>query len=1103
MYLKVKGSTRRIIQDMYEVWLPPKPKRHQILFADLRKEDQFWRRPKPPADWEERRAEELIHQRKEMDLVEQGFMTKIKYFDPVLERYRRQEWMRRIYGIWFMNDGVPTYITGLHYWYLTHCKLDHQENDGYPLYYEPQLDRFYFRELCMQDPFCHGYLIVGPRGTGKCLGRGTKVRMYHGGMKNVEDVVVGDLLMGPDSTPRTVSKLHRGYDEMYEVVQNAAMNYVCNSQHIVSLRRNKGWDKITKRKGNVKRPYPQYSQVANVPIHELLNKSQTFFNGFSGYKVGVEYEQKPVSLDPYFLGLWLGDGTSAGPFITSMDQEIVDEITKYSNSLGLSVVRRDHNPEKNKASCYSIVSTEYRTSPNKILDLLRENKVLNNKHIPDNYIYNTRDVRLKLLAGLIDTDGHLNSNVYEITQVREHLARQIKLVADTLGYKTSIKVKITNGVNYYRVSISGHNGEIPVVLPRKKCTPKPNKDHRLTRINEIKPLGIGEYFGFELDGDRLFLLEDGTVTHNTAEEVAAQLENMTKPPHDRFAAIQSKTEDDAKTVIFQEKMVPMFNMLLDFWKPEFSHGTEPKDKFIFKRKSDRSKNARDVKHGPQYELGNTILCYPPQNKVLDGKTLSDIINDEIGKLKPETEMDAYTRNGVNARTVFRNKVKRGLIRATTTVEEMEAGGDECLEIWQESDPTMRDGNGFTLSKLYRFFISALDTQNDLADKHGRIPLDKAMAVIDNERAPFKGQPEKLTPLMRKNPKTAEEAFIKDQSKTLFDTIILSNRTSELEALKRKGQLPGRCYTPTWRNGVVDSEVEMIENEYGRVRLFFHPDEIDKTTKRKILNATNSYKDPHDGKTKFKPVNNHLWRIGVDPIRTVKTDDPRASQMAAYGYMPYNVDLDFNNSKENYISDNILFEYCHRDTDPEINYEEVIMMMRWLGCSALVEQNAGEFNKHLRSRGYERFLIYRKNFSKEILDNRHTKNSQSGENPVHSTVEVIESYVKRIAAKIKRSGMRINSLPLLYQLSAFDPKKPTKYDLVVAYGYALLAVEATLEDEDEYERMTDDVIEVFDRYDISGNQSKLMPSKYNSGETDDFENDFDNPNYVETLLYGPT
>lgn len=754
MFLKVKDSTRRVIQDMYEVWLPPKPKRHQILFADLRKEDQYWRRPKPPKDWEERRAEELIHQRKEMDLVEQGFMTKIKYFDPVLERYRRQEWMRRIYGVWFMNNGVPTYLTGLHYWFLAHCKLDHQENDGYPLFYEPQLDRFYFRELCMQDPFCHGYIMVGPRGSAK-----------------------------------------------------------------------------------------------------------------------------------------------------------------------------------------------------------------------------------------------------------------------------------------------------------------------------------------------------------TAEEVAAQLENMTKPPHDRFAAIQSKTEDDAKTVIFQEKMVPMFNMLLDFWKPEFSHGTEPKDKFIFKRKSDRSKNARDVKHGPQYELGNTILCYPPQNKVLDGKTLSDIINDEIGKLKPETEMDAYTRNGVNVRTVYRNKVKRGLIRATTTVEEMEQGGDECLEIWQESDPTIRDGNGFTLSKLYRFFISALDTQTDLADKYGRIPLDKAMIVIDNERAPFKGQPEKLTPLMRKNPKTAEEAFIKDQSKTLFDTIIISNRVSELEAMKRKGQLPGRCYTPSWVNGIVDGDVELIPDDNGRVRLFFHPDAFDPTNKRKILNATKSYKDPHDGKVKFKPVNNDLWRIGVDPIRTVKTDDPRASQMAVHGYMYFNLDLDFGKEQKDYISDNILFEYCHRDTDPENNYEEVIMMMRWLGCSALVEQNAGEFNKHLRSRGYERFLIYRKNFSKDILDNKNTKNSKSGENPVSTTVEVIESYVKRIAAKVKRAGMRINSLPLLYQLAAFDPKKPTKYDLVVSFGYALLAVEATLEDEDEYEKMAEDVIEVFDRYDISGNQSKLMPSKYNSGESDEFDNDCENPHYVEELLYG--
>src|ERR1700730_1827818 len=52
--------------------------------------------------------------------------------------------------------------------------------------------------------FCRGWLITGVTGSGKCLGKHTRVLMYDGSIKNVEDIQPGDLLMGPDSRPRTV-----------------------------------------------------------------------------------------------------------------------------------------------------------------------------------------------------------------------------------------------------------------------------------------------------------------------------------------------------------------------------------------------------------------------------------------------------------------------------------------------------------------------------------------------------------------------------------------------------------------------------------------------------------------------------------------------------------------------------------------------------------------------------------------------------------------------------------------------------------------------------------------------------------------------------------
>lgn len=1095
MYLKTPGSIKSVINDLYTVWLPPLPPREFILGHDLKRQDQFWRRTPIPKFYDERRGEEMFLQEKEKLLVDEGVIPRIKHFDPVLEQYRRQEWTRRIYGVYVMINGVPTYLTGTHYSFLQWCKLDHSENDGYPLFFSPQVPRFQFRQLCWEDPYSLGYLIVGGRGFGKCLGLGTKVRMYHGGVKNVEDVVVGDLLMGPDSTPRTVLKLHTGEDDMYEVQQNQAMNYVVNSEHIISLRRNSCVQcTFTIKKGQLRWVYPQYGDIANVPLYELITKSETFFDTFSGYKVGVEYEEKPIEIDPYFLGLWLGDGTSSSTDITSMDQEIVDYVHWYGNELDLKVTTKEISGS-NRAKGYAIV----RRSPqhqNTLRNLLKNENLIQNKHIPDKYLYNTRKIRLELLAGLIDTDGHYHNGGYEIVQVRKHLAEQIKMLADTLGYKTHMAIKTIDGDNYYRLNISGCGGEIPVKLPRKKGSANPNKDHRLTKINRIEYKGRGQYYGFELDGDRLFLLEDGTVTHNTAEEAWCQLENMTKPGHNRAAAIQSKNKEEAEEVVFQEKMVPMFNALPDFFKPQFSHGSDPKKAMVFKRPSVKGKEARKVKHGNEFELGNSIHAFAPHNKALDSRTLTDIINDEIGKLNPEKDQDAYTRHSTNIRSVFRFNKKNGIIRATTTIEEMEQGGDECEEIWIESDPRVRDQNGYTTSRIYRYFVSATEIQTQIADKYGNIQEDAALKIILNEREPVKNNAYKLALLMRKNPITEQEAFLRDQNKSIYDVMILSKRLGELKLQKADQKF--KKYNPEWVNGQVDGDVELVPHPQGVVTLFYEPD-VFWSKERKLLNAC-QYTLGNDGKKKlWIPCNNDMFRASTDPIKWRKTDDPRASKMAAHGMLQYIPDLDNGKPLEEWISKNIMWEYLSRKTDPDENYEDIIKLMKYFGHSIMPEGNASEFNKHAVDRGYQKFIIVRRDFDPTVLTNKHTKNSLGADQAVHSTDESIESYVRRTAAFIRRHGHRLNSIPLIEQLLRFDPKKPTSTDLAVSFGYGILALEAHLDDYFTTQKDTEKVMDYFKQYDISGNQSRQI----STSPTGNIDNscDFDDPNYLNAILTG--
>lgn len=358
-------------------------------------------------------------------------------------------------------------------------------------------------------------IIAARPGMGKCLGKGTKVLMFDGQLKKVEDVLEGELLMGDDSTPRKVLSIARGRENMYWVHQNHGISYRVNESHILSLKRSRNGNGHT------------HGKVLNISVLDYLSKSEKFKTNYKGYKVAIEFEEKPLPVDPYFFGLWLGDGHSYRSGITNKDEEVIAYLNQYSESLDLELVEY---AQAGKVSNYGITKG-FRGQQNffSLQACLREMGVLTNKHIPQGFLSNSTQNRLQLLAGLIDSDGHYNNefHVYEIIQKREALARQIKFLCDTLGFKTSFRIKkatITDSnfeCDVYRVRISGDIGRIPVKINRKKARERTSLiDWRHTGI-QVELDKVDDYYGFEIDGNRLFLLEDMTVTHNTAFVVSA------------------------------------------------------------------------------------------------------------------------------------------------------------------------------------------------------------------------------------------------------------------------------------------------------------------------------------------------------------------------------------------------------------------------------------------------------------------------------------------------------------------------------------------------------------------------------------------------------
>ena len=151
------------------------------------------------------------------------------------------------------------------------------------------------------------------------------------------------------------------------------------------------------------------------------------------------------------------------------------------------------------------------------------------KRIPLEYIVNDRETRLQVLAGIIDTDGHIakmnEGRRVSITSSKELFAQQIFFLARSLGYATTINRQSKKGIafskgekkdydDHFIINISGHISEIPTRIVRKKCVDSnPNKDMLRTSIS-VKNIGEGEYFGWSVDSNKRFLLGDTTCAKN-------------------------------------------------------------------------------------------------------------------------------------------------------------------------------------------------------------------------------------------------------------------------------------------------------------------------------------------------------------------------------------------------------------------------------------------------------------------------------------------------------------------------------------------------------------------------------------------------------------
>jgi replication factor C subunit 3/5 len=351
-------------------------------------------------------------------------------------------------------------------------------------------------------------LFYGQPGSGKCLGYGTPLIKYDGSIVQVQNVKVGDLLMGDDNTCRNVLSVCTGTDTMYKITQDLGDDYIVNSSHILSLKLSKtfslektDFDYVLTWFQNhnicVKsfdnfadgekfmdllsqtQPINRAGDVCDIPIKEYIKKEEMWKKLYLGYKCKkiTCWKSKNVDVDPFTLGCCYG-----------LENMLTDE--------------------------------------------------LKNKRISSDYKYNDLKTRINFLQGYLSSKVKSKSDYYYFVESDLKFFEDIVFIIRSLG----ISLKIIKTNNQYMGLIKNSVYKYLSNCVDSSNFDLSNWDDTLEYNIQIEELKQDNYYGFELDGNKRFLLGDFTVTHNTSL-ILAIAKHYYKDDFDNMTMVLNASEE--------------------------------------------------------------------------------------------------------------------------------------------------------------------------------------------------------------------------------------------------------------------------------------------------------------------------------------------------------------------------------------------------------------------------------------------------------------------------------------------------------------------------------------------------------------------------------
>lgn len=834
------------------------------------------------------------------------------------------------------DDG--DYITGYNYFYLNYCPIQRivykrDKNDkliktrelSFPDFYD--YDYYYFNSIQEAEQEGKHMVVAKARRKGYEQPYSEPV-LTPNGYVPMGSLKVGDLVMNPNGIPVRIGDIvEQGTTEIYEVEFQDGRKVRCGANHLWATCRNGKKFYIMRTVDYMKRKLKQGSPGKEHYPYKIPELNP------------LKFDERPITVDPYVLGILLGDGCICGDQVkfSTADQFIVEELQKRLP---------DYLIEHKEGYTYVIKSKIKGINElNRQLKELQVKVKSYDKFIPEDYKFSSIENRFELVRGLMDTDGSITNGTCNFVSTSEKLIDDLTFILRSLGIrcKKSKEILGKQNVDFGNGNYSDTRSHWELIitteedifkLPRKLEKVRKNRNYNYKGIGIKSIRKTGEFEQQRclcIDNENhLYITKDFIPTHNSYKGGAMLCRNFFLIPGSKSYVYASN-----KQYLTDDGILTKAWDYMDFIDSNTAWGK--------KRQVANTQMRRRASMIVTDDFGNKIeVGYKSEIIGVSLKDNPDSVRGKAGKLILWEEAGTFPELEA-AWQIARPSVEQDGIAFGTMIM-FGTGGDQgsavaalrrafydpksfnCLEfenIWDEGAQNRPCG----------FFVPQ-HTNLDIRDKDGnRLYMDKDGNTIHNKSRDFilglrkqelenAVSSQQIDRYIAEHSETPAEAFT-ELSGNIFPKKELQKQLAKIRTNK-KIQNHKQVGFLTEANG------EMIWNIQKGGDITQYPLPKDTDPKGAIVIWEHPVKNAPFG----------LYIAGIDPY-----DHDQSGTNSLGSCIIYKRFQDF----ESY-SDIIVAEYTGRPATAEIFYENVRKLLIYYNARAMVEnQNTGIFtyfnNKH--------------------------------------------------------------------------------------------------------------------------------------------------------------